>query len=409
MKKICMIVLLLLCAKQACGQCSGYSSDPAKGPAVLTPGEAAAQGAITGTINADGSHKETITGGTLVHLAWSNGNAVSVKVTVAENGQNPAVWSNALSASDSQWSAWGPGNVFTWTITATDANGNTSQDRAYTTVVSGTAGTTVSADLQVNNYYAVMTSSFKGPSMADACTLCQNQPYKCINKMHHPRQHWQVTNSTTTEYHDAGWVYGNPACETCAVSYSGSSPFISFLPGDALTFNVENTVICDEFGVIYDNNGGDTFNIQTEYAFTTSATLGSMCKLIPEPNGGHAIECPIRYFCKKGSAPPDFNPAYLASDRNCATPGFCTEADIPVFPPYWLLGGAGVRFTINGGGVWQFPFADAEGFVVGVRKKSDFINLLFNIADAALPSPFGANAITCTNYDLGTSPFSVWP
>lgn len=413
--------LLLVGAGKVEAQCSGYSSSaPTK--TILTPSQAAAQGGMTVTLDVGAtdysqqSHKLTVGDGTIVRFNYTNNNISSSALYWAWNGGSQAYW---FSPSDNNsgtwtWSTQGQaGNTIRIYLVGTSASGQTTQDVVTITVTNQAPGIYI-ADFLPTNFYAQMGSSFQGPSMLNSCTLCQNQPYKCINKMHHPKQHWQVTNNSTGEYHDAGWTYGNAACENCAVSYGGTSPFISLNPGDSLSFNVENTVICDEFGVIYDNNGGDTFSWDTEYAFTTEATIGSMCQLLDEgiqaDGTTHTgIECPISYFCKKGSAPPDFDPAYLASDRNCAVPNHCTESDIPVFPPYWLMGGFGVRFEIFGvWSPWQFPFYDAAGFVIGLRKKSDFINALFSIGNVALPSPFGANAISCTNSALGTGPIT-WP
>lgn len=399
-------------------QCSGYSTT-SPGSTVLTPSQAAQQGATTVTITAIAetpqqvplsgavaSKRLSITNGTYAGLSWTsnvqNPTGSSARMSYSVNG---GAWvdDGAVPLSGSGYTgAETVGNVERLRVTVTDGNGNTSQDIVTVTSVAGTGPSFTSQDAMPTNFYASMGAGFKGPSMADACTLCQNQPYKCINKMHHPKQHWQATNSTSGEYHDQGWVYGNVACETCSVSYSGSSPFISFNAGDQLSFNVEDQVVCDEFGIIFDNNGGDTFDMETEYAFTTEQTKQSTCQVV-----GGGIQCSVAYFCKPGTTPPDFEPAAVFSNEFCANGvGKCTSADIPTFPPFWLTAGGGIRVRIGGWGPWFFPFYDTAGYAYGVRNKSEFVNFLFDVLDMAMP--WTSTPVACTNADLGTGPL-WWP
>lgn len=349
-----------LAAGTAQAQCQGFKTQPLQQSFTLTPAQVMALGGVTTTItgqaaDASGnllsgalpSHKLVVTPGTRVNFNWTSSNAVSAVNWFTINNGSPQNRQNAaLNSSAGYWLLQSSeiGNTYALYFSATDANGNTTQDRVSVSVVAGTGPSIVYQDGLPTNYYAQVNLSFTAPSMMKGCTICTQDPGYCNNVHHTPYFSGLLTNHVSGEQQtitkqQAGAVVN----QNTALSGSGSI-WISWLPGDTVDGTVEGSVDCSVLGAgIYDSTIPEPM-----------ARLETAIVRVSWNPSTHATQP----YCSQRSSPPDYKgPIYVPTDWRDPITGQGPAG----FQDWEAIGGS---IIINGqADLWAFPptYGEASG------------------------------------------------
>lgn len=407
MRKLIVVAGLMLLWTQAMeAQCTGYSANVTYTP--LSPADAAQRGQVTATLavtatdsggnpinGAAPSHNLKV-GNTWITFNYNFSHAVSWSSYYTINS-DPTHYDTGFTGSSHQWFVSNADNGDVWNVyvIATDANGNTTQDRVTVIAGTGTAPTIINQDGMFTNIYVEVTINFGGGSMMNNCTECNTNPRACVNATHTPYVTMTAVNHTTGESQSLPRQQaGNIANSTSSISGTGSIFISASSPNDTIDGTAEGEILCSMFGDL-PINGNDDWHIQWEWAWTKVSTIQNTCVEVPQMGGGVRCNVTSQYTVSQACAPPDLRPTTVYS--NLSVSGMpVTPATMP---PFWWTWSLGIRPRVTSF-PWFFPFSDLGA----ILQKDYWVTKL-------LAGAFPSNGIVrdATNYDKGCGVPSPFP
>lgn len=308
----CNVLLLLglIICPQVWAQCGANPCYTINPPVYvyLTPAQAAAQGAVTITMNVsytdstgvEYAHNVTLGSGTVLQVNYTTNNASRVDLYYSSNGGSRVLWqSNVALTGSFPWNFSGQQTLQLFAV----ANSGVSTDIDTLTITNQAPGV-YGSDKHSSNSYAQINTSGGGGSMAADFVECQaGQIHQCINATHTPFTQVLVTNTATGDslFHSKH-VAGNVAKYNEQVSYGDSLCCISVQEDSILQFREDDEVDCSVAGPVppAPKHKDVQFGMKITYSWVSA---------LVKSNGWH----PEAAYCSDASSPPDWPGPFEAS------------------------------------------------------------------------------------------------